>query len=366
MRQPSPSDVDALDERAGERVAAPPVGVVSLDRRADDEGQEPGSLRDRVLRPETIASFVVALAVLVFFFRRLDIDVGDVWRNARGANPLLLALAFVSWYSTFGLRAYRWRRMLERVGVDEAHGYHMPSTRGFVEIFLLAWFANCVVPAKLGDAYRSYLLKRESGASFSTSLGTILAERLTDLAVLFVTMAALGVVVFHGRVPSEVSQTFILGLGLLVVAAVGLGGMWLSRHALERRLPDRLRDQYGRLHDAVFACLRRPGMFLAISVLIWIGEGLRVLLVARAVHADLSFATATFVGLMAALVTTLPFTPAGLGLVEGAMITVLVKVVDLDPSLAASVAVLDRVVGYWTVIVIGLILYARRARRGMV
>jgi glycosyltransferase 2 family protein len=331
----------------------------------EEAGVGPGSLRSRVLRPETLVSFAIALAVLVFFFRRLDIDPGEVWRHARNANPLYLALAFVSWYGTFGFRAYRWKHMLERVGVDRAHGYAVPSTRGFVEIFLLAWFANCVVPAKLGDAYRSYLLKRESGASFSTALGTILAERLTDLTVLFLTMSAVGVVVFGGRVPDQAAQTFLLGLGLLVVAVVGLGVMWFFRHRLERRLPARVRDQYGRLHDAVFACLRRPGMFLAISVVVWLGEGLRVFFVAEAVDADVAFTTAMFVALMASLLTTLPLTPAGLGVVEGAIITVLVKVMDMENSLAASIAVLDRVIGYWLVIAIGLVLYGRRARRGL-
>jgi uncharacterized protein (TIRG00374 family) len=338
----------------------------ALAQSPDDEAAgDPGSLRQRILRKETIASFIVAAVVLVLFARQLDVDVDDVLTEVRNANPLLFALAFVSWYSTFIFRAYRWKHMLERVGVDTRHGYNVPTTVGFVEIFLLAWFANCVVPAKLGDAYRSYLLKKESGASFSTSLGTILAERLTDLTVLFVTMCALAVVVFHGNLPSQVTQAFIWGLALLVIASIGVAGMWFSRHRLQRRLPARVQEQYGRLHDAVFACLRRPGMFLAISVLIWIGEGLRVFFVAAALGADVGFTTAMFVGLMAALVTTLPLTPSGLGLVEVAVSTVFVEIFDMSKPLAVSIALLDRVVGYWAVIVIGLILYFRRARRGM-
>jgi len=139
--------------------------------------------------------------------------------------------------------------------------------------------------------------------------------------------------------------------------------MWLSRHALQRRLPARVQEQYGRLHDSVFQCLRRPGSFLVISAVIWLGEGLRLLLVARSLGADISLATALFVALMGSLLTTLPFTPAGLGLVEGATIAVLVKVIGMDPSLAGSIAILDRVVGYWSLVLVGLILYLYRLRR---
>jgi uncharacterized membrane protein YbhN (UPF0104 family) len=358
---------------ADERLRRQPDLLLATDHRVKEPGAESGpepddaptSLGSRVLRPRTLISFAAALVIFALFVRRLEIDPGAVWREVRGANPLLYAAAFGVWYGSFVLRAIRWRMMLGRVGIDRRHGYAVPGTLGMVEIFLLSWFANCVVPAKLGDAYRSYLLKQESGASFSTGLGTILAERLTDLTVLFLAMSAVALAVFGGHIPTVAAQSFLLGLGLLVAAATGLAVMWLSRHALQRRLPPRVQEQYGRLSGAIFACLRRPGPFFAISVLIWLGEGLRVLLVARSLGSDMAPTTALFIALMGSLLTTLPITPAGLGVVEGGTIAVLVSVMGMNPTLAASIVVLDRVIGYWSVIVVGLVLYVRRARRGL-
>ena len=57
-----------------------------------------------------------------------------------------------------------------------------------------------------------------------------------------------------------------------------------------------------------------------------------------------------FVALMSALLTTLPITPAGLGVVEAAVIVVL-KLVDMDASMAGSIAILDRLIGYWSLII---------------
>lgn len=345
------------------------TSIVSLTSSATDEnsGADIGSesLVTRFLRPRTLLSFGVALAILVFVLRRFEIPVSAIWSNVRGADPWLLSLAFAVWFGSFFLRAARWRLMLARVGIDAAHGYRLPSTMGMVEIFLLSWFANCIVPAKLGDAYRSYLLKQESATSFSTGIGTIVAERLTDLAVLFLTMSVAALVVFHGHVPSAAAQTFLFGLVLIGIAVVGLATMWFARHALQRRLPIRLREQYGRLSDAIFRCLRRPQLFLAISSVIWLGEGLRVLLVARSLGSDISPATALFVALMGSLLTTLPITPAGLGVVESATVAVLVSFFGMDPALAASIIVLDRVIAYWSVIAVGIVLYLRRARRAL-
>jgi uncharacterized protein (TIRG00374 family) len=322
-------------------------------------GDAPDSLRARIFRPRTLVSFGIAVALLIFFFRRLNIDLGQVWANVQNANPLLYLVAFVVYYLTFVARAYRWRWMLSQAGVNRKHGYDVPTIPTFVEMFLLSWFANCVVPAKLGDAYRSYLLKRECGASFSTALGTILAERLVDLTVLFSVMSLAGLVAFRGHLPGEAQKTLIGGLILLVVGVIGLTLLWLLRERLEGRMPLRIRDQFGRLHDAVFTCVRRPGKTLALSVSIWFGDGIRLFLVALALGEHLSLPTAAFVALMSSLLTTLPITPAGLGVVEGAMIVVL-KLVGVESSMAGSITLLDRVVTYWSLILIGLILYLRR------
>lgn len=362
MRQPLPVEVEApahLSAGHPDPTAAARLEVVPA---PTDGGW--GSLSDRVRQPRTLLSFLLAAAVLFFFVRRLDIDVGEVWRTVRHANPFLYGLAFVVWYGSFFVRAARWRRMLSRVEIDPVHGYPLPGTADMVEIFLLSWFANCIVPAKLGDAYRSYLLKRETGASFSTTLGTIVAERLTDLAVLCLTMSAVGVVIFRGRLPAEARQAFLLGVALLGVAALGLGVMWLTRQTIGRRLPARVEAQYARLHDAVFRCLRRPGLFLGFGSAIWLGEGLRVWLVGRAVDADLALASALFVALMGSLLSTVPLTPAGLGLVELGLIGVLTQVMGMPAALAASIVLLDRVIGYWSTVVVGLVLYLRRLRRG--
>jgi uncharacterized protein (TIRG00374 family) len=310
-------------------------------------------------------SFVIAGFIVLFFFQRFDINYSDIWSNVRQTNLAIYALAFVPFYGSFVLRAMRWRLMLARVGISREHGYPVPNNKGLIEIFMLSWFANCILPAKLGDAYRCYLLKRQAKASFSLSLGTLLAERLLDLTVLFTFMAISAFVVFGGHLPGQASQTVYIGSGLLALGGVGLLAMWLARDTIQRRLPKRFHEQYGRLHDGVFACLRRPWVFIGIGLVIWAGEGLRLWLVARALGADLDPATALFVALMGSLLTTLPITPAGLGVVEVATIKVL-DLVGIETGMGGSIAVLDRVIGYWSVIVVGLVLYLVRMRRELV
>lgn len=327
----------------------------------DDEGSPPASLGSKLFRPHTIISFLVAIAIVFFFVRRLDVNAGEVWRNIRHANVPLYLAALVLYYLSFVARAIRWRWMLKQAGLSEENGFAIPAQRGMLEIFLLSWFVNCVVPAKLGDAYRCYLLKRRSGAPISRSLGTILAERLTDLAVLFITMAIAGIIAFRGHMPSEATRTLTIGSILLVVGGIAVVALWFGRHVVERRLPERLRLQFSQLHESIFACLREPWKPVGISILIWVADGMRLYLVARSLSGGVSFSVAQFVSLMSALLTILPITPAGLGVVEVAMIGVL-KLVDVNASLAGSIALMDRLITYWSLVVVGLILYIRRLR----
>jgi uncharacterized protein (TIRG00374 family) len=358
------------EQVVGETAARPARGIaagVPLDRPQPpekgpgDEAGPPASLGSKLFRPQTIISFGVAIAIVFFFVRRLDIDPNAVWRNVRHANLGLYAIAVCLYYLSFLARAIRWRWMLKQAGLSEEHGYAIPGNRGMLEIFLLSWFVNCVIPAKLGDAYRCYLLKRRSGAPISRSLGTILAERLTDLVVLFVMMAVAGFVAFRGHLPSQATRTMLIGSVLLALGAVAIVVLWFGRHIVERHLPDRIRSQFGQLHDSIFACLRSPWRPIGFSVLIWCADGLRLYLVAASLDGGVTFSVAVFVALMSALLTILPITPAGLGVVELAIVAVL-KIVDVEASLAGSIALMDRLLTYWSLVAVGLILYLRRLR----
>ena len=78
-----------------------------------------------------------------------------------------------------------------------------------------------------------------------------------------------------------------------------------------------------------------------------------------------------FVALAAALMTTLPLTPAGLGFAEGAIVGVLLLAaqaglapgVDAQGHVATAVALLDRGISYWSLIVVGLVVYPLSRRK---
>jgi hypothetical protein len=60
------------------------------------------------------------------------------WAQVRQANLWFLAVAFVLWYGAFFVRGWRWGRMLDSAGFNQANGFPIPPTRGLAEIIVLA------------------------------------------------------------------------------------------------------------------------------------------------------------------------------------------------------------------------------------
>lgn len=340
------------------------------DGRADDappDHETPTSIRPdaigkRFLSVRTLVSFGLALAILVFVFRGLGIDLGDAWARIREANVPLFLGALAVYYFTFVIRALRWTSMLARVGIDEEHGHPVPKLPGMIQIFLLSWFANCVVPARLGDAYRSYLIKQRADASFSVSLGTILAERLIDLVMLVAVLLGSGFIVFGTHAPDRARSTFLIGGVVVLIGIAGVAGLWLARERAERLLPARLTTHFRKLHTGLFLVLSRPTPYGLTSIVLWFCDGLRVYLIAWSLGQHISYPAAIAVALVSALVSIVPFTPAGLGVVEGFMVWALTQI-DVPPGSAAAIALLDRFTTYGSLLIIGLPLYLWVLRR---
>lgn len=311
------------------------------------------SLRRRFFNLNTLVSFVLAFAIIIFGLTRLDVDVPDLVSQIRQSNLLLYGLAYLVYYATFPLRGLRWGLLLNNAGFTTDNGVKLPSVWGLAELIFLSWFANCVVPAKLGDAYRVYLLRKNSGASFPRTAGTVLAERIMDMVVLFLLLVVAAAGVMSQGSGGPALAILGGGLGLVVVIIIGLVVMRHFGHRVEPRLPGRLRPIYSRFVEGTLSSFRQLPLLAGLTVLVWLFEVGRLFLVADALGVFLALPTIVFVALASSLLTVLPFTPGGLGLVETGIVGLLMLTVSREQAI--SVALLDRSISYWSILAFGLV-----------
>jgi uncharacterized protein (TIRG00374 family) len=89
-------------------------------------------------------------------------------------------------------------------------------------------------------------------------------------------------------------------------------------------------------------------------------EALRLFFVMKALgfsDVELGFSGAMFVSLIGSLLTAIPLTPGGVGLVETGMGFVLVNVFKSSPSHALAIVLVDRMISVFSIVVIGSIAY---------
>ncbi len=326
----------------------------------EEAGSESGlggvSLSKRFLRPRTIVSFLIAIAVVGFALTRFNLDLGAVFTQMSHANFGYLLLAFATYYGGFGLRAARWKSILQSADVKPAEGKELPKIPQLSVVYVLGWFANCIVPAKLGDAYRGYLLKQRSGTSFGSALGTIFAERLADMMTLGIVLVATAFIVFGRHIPADVSVWMYVAIGLALALIIGVLVVFRFRHFFRSFVPVRVLDHYIKLEEGALGSFGRLPTLLLLTALIWAFEGIRLYFVTLSVSGGVTFAAALFVALLASLLTVVPLTPAGLGFVEFGVVGIL-TVIGVTQQTAASIALLDRVIAYWSVLLVGAIVY---------
>ncbi|MGP1675281.1 MAG: lysylphosphatidylglycerol synthase transmembrane domain-containing protein [Candidatus Limnocylindrales bacterium] len=340
------------------------AATTDLSEREPDAAQM--SLARRLRQPRTIISIAVPLAIIAIFVGINGGQLSKVPQLVLAANPALVLLAFVVFYAGFPLRGRRWSILLRGTGTRI-------GTKDSTEIIFLSWLVNCVVPAKLGDVYRAYLLKINSTASLSRTFGTVFIERVLDLFAIAMLGIAAGYWSFRSGLPPAIQLVFGIGVVVVVVLAVALLTMrnFGRQIIVALPLPHQILDLYDRFEEGVFGALvvrQLPGLGFLTGI-IWMTESARLYLVVQALgfsDVSLGLSGAVFVALIGSLLTAVPLSPAGLGIVEAGVVGVLHVAYQVPLPEATAIALLDRVISVFSIIVFGTIAYALSSKpRGL-
>jgi uncharacterized protein (TIRG00374 family) len=355
----------ALDPRVTGRsvpdagLASPSTAGATPPDAEPEPDVEPLSLSRRLRQPRTIVSIAVPIAIIATFVGINGQALAKVPSLILAVNPWLVLAAFLVFYAGFPLRGYRWSILLRGTGFRI-------GTKDSTEIIFLSWLVNCVVPAKLGDVYRAYLLKINSAtASLSRTFGTVFMERVLDLFAIALLGLAAGYWSFRDGLPPATQIVFGIGLVVVAVLAIGLFTMRnFGRRIIVAMpfLPHSILELYDRFEEGVFGAIamHRLPVLAILTATIWMTEGFRLWLVVRAFgfpDVALGISGAVFVALIGSLLTAVPLSPAGLGIVEAGVVGILTIAYGVPLPEATAIALMDRVISVFSIIVFGSIAY---------
>lgn len=292
----------------------------------------------------------MAVALLVLLIWRFDLDWEATWATIRGINIWLYLAAIGTYYASFWFRGMRWQLLARNTGALTQEGGQVPSTPRTAQFILIGWFVNSVMWFRLGDAYRAYLFGQESKGTFSWSLGTVVAERITDIAtILLILLASIAALTLTNKSPTAytllATAVAFVGVAVTLVLIMRYYGQRVAQ-----LLPGRLEAAFDSFRQGTLGSFKQlPGVFL-LGLLGWAMEIGRVYFVVAALGLDAPLALIPIVALGHALLSSVP-TPGGVGVVEPGLIGILL--IAMDRSDAASIALVDRSITYLSVIGVG-------------
>lgn len=288
-------------------------------------------------------------------------DLGAVRRALGGADYRFLPPALLCYFTGVWVRALRWRRLLAPVRAIAA--------RRLFPIVTIGYMANNVLPWRLGEVVRAYILRERAGVPNSAALATIAVERIFDgLTMLgFLVVASLFIPLNDQLRRLAFLATGIFGVLLLAVALVVASDRIRARALalVAGIVPAPLAARLGGVVEGFVAglqVLRSAGDLAAVallSVLAWTLEGLLYLALALAFGLSLGPAGALLTTAVANLATLLPSSPGYIGVFELAVQRTLHGVLGVAEDLALSYAIAVHAALYFPITLWGLYYWTR-------
>jgi uncharacterized membrane protein YbhN (UPF0104 family) len=290
-------------------------------------------------RSRIVLILLVVTGVSVYLWETVDLD--ETTEVLLSASLPLYAGAVATFYATVPFRTKRWQVLLDAVQARTPFGW----MNGIV---FLSLFFNTILPAKSGDIYRGYKASRESGVDTSTILGTIATERAVDVLVLMSALAVISIQSIYMMVPDDWREFALVTVGFILFSI--LCYILARRYDLESVLRDQMRGFWYGLR-----CITSPWTllsFLSLTGLVWSFNVARIALLAAAVNIDIGVTEVILIAVIVTLLSGLPYTPAGIGVVEGITTTALVSI-GVSSSTGLALVLLDRSITVVSVLATG-------------
>lgn len=275
----------------------------------------------------------LAISLVFLYFALRGLGLKELGAALQGANYIWLLPGIAVYFLAVWVRAWRWHYLIRPVK-------SIPTRRMF-PIVAIGYMGNNIYPARAGEVFRALFLKSKEGVPFSTSLATIIVERIFDgvvmLGFVFLNLPELARLTadsgFVGSIQTVALWGTVAFFGALLVFL--LAAMFpqraynLASSLVRRILPQRFQERALGLVDKFLGgleSLRSPRdalMVFVTSVVIWLLETWKYWFVMHAFPFEVSFFALMLMNGIVNLATTIPSAPGYVGTFDAPGIAVL-------------------------------------------
>lgn len=272
---------------------------------------------------------VIAVGIIVYMlYQTWDTLLQALHHLVPGWLAIAVAICLVAWV----LRGWRYRTIVSSLG------YPIRLMVSTACIFV-SQTANLIIPARLGDFVRVFILKHEYFTTYSEGVSSIVVERIFDVF----TVAILGAIAipFILNVPSWVYAVTILPIVAGAVFFVFL--FCTGKCTAENKY---IRIVLTMLHEIRKASLSVRSLFVlsASSIVIWLFDIFVCVAVVLMLGQNVAFPVVVLAIVIGNLVKAVPLTPGGMGTYELALAGVFFTLGGIPWEMAFLIGFIDHLI----------------------
>jgi glycosyltransferase 2 family protein len=313
-----------------------------------------------------IIGIVLTVILLYVAFRGTDFDV--LWTTMRNVRIWWILSAFPLLIASHFVRAWRWQLLLipvkDRVELNNAFSS-----------LIIGYLANNLMP-RSGEIVRPYTLGKIEGISKASSFGSVFLERMIDLFSLLVGLGLL-FVLFRRTLTEQFPWWSTLNIAAIAVTIVFICAIMMLLYKRDlmlkitgiflmpfsERIRNRCEEMFHSFVDGMLIIRERKNVLsiVALTVAMWLLYILTAYLPLLAF--DLTGVSVDLVtGFVLTMVTSLSVivpTPGATGSYHTFTVETLTRLYGFQREIALGYATMTHAVGYFSVILVGLLYLVR-------
>jgi uncharacterized protein (TIRG00374 family) len=306
-------------------------------------------------RKKTIITSVLAIILLALISTVLGAQ--DIIETAKTASIGTLMFAAFVYLLSWPFRGARYQQILSRLG--------HPQPLGFLTgTIFISQSANVVLPARIGDITRAYILKQGRNMPLTTGFSSVTVERVFDIvAITSIGAFSASIAAADIQLDSWVTSMIYLSTALIVLFFAVLFGLSLSRNGSKRirsivyrfsrsgDYTDKVADIAAQFVHEIGVVSVKPGSFavvLVTSLLVWFVDIATCYAVLSA-FPGVSISSGSMLALVFLAIAIgniakmFPITPGAIGTYEATLTTVF-AFGGIDPVIGFTAAVIDHII----------------------
>ena len=303
----------------------------------------------------TIKYFLgVLISVIGLYYAFRQVNIWELWISIKNVNIILILLAVFILVSSNVIRAWRWQilvKPIKEVSFDPAFSSIM-----------IGYFGNSVLPFRMGEFLRAYVVADKTSLSASTAFGTIVIERILDFvglsAVILLIMTVyplksiVGSIIIGVIVLSLTAFIFILLFGgFKSILLVKIEKSLVLKMGLLRKILLFLKNFLD--GATTIRATNKLGVILLYTLIIWIMYYCSTYLATIATGIELEWFGFGVLLISTTLAISVPAAPGYVGTYHAAAVYILTNLFDVGRVDAQATAIILHAVGTIPIVIIG-------------